>query len=68
MPENLTLVATAEMIYGTGEYEDGLDEDMSFAERAAQNEYQVHGHRNYEGVPVQVNEHCFNLDGGVELG
>ena len=68
MPENLTLVATAEMIYGAGEYEDGLDVDMSFAERAAENEYQVHGHRNYEGVPVQVNEHCFNLDGGVELG
>ncbi len=68
MPENITLVATAEMLYGTGEYEDGLDVDINFAKLAQENEYQVHGHRNYEGVPVQVNEHCFNLDGGVELG
>lgn len=68
MPEKLTLVATAEMIYGTGEFEDGLDVDIAFAAQAKPNEYQVHGHRNYEGVPVQVNEHCFNLDGGVEMG
>ena len=68
MPENLSLVAAAELIYGTGEYEDGLAVDMSFAEHAADNEYQVHGHRNYEGVPVEVNEHCFNLDGAVEMG
>ena len=68
MPENLSLVSTAELIYGTGEYEDALTVDMSFAQNAAANEYQVHGHRNYEGVPTQVNEHCFNLDGAVEMG
>ena len=68
MPENLSLVATAELIYGTGVYEDALDVDMSFAKHAAVNEYQVHGHRNYEGVPAEVNEHCFNLDGAVEMG
>ena len=68
MPENLSLVATAELIYGTGVYEDALDVDMSFAKHAAANEYQVHGHRNYEGVPAEVNEHCFNLDGAVEMG
>ena len=51
MPENLSLVATAELIYGTGVYEDALDVDMSFAKHAAANEYQVHGHRNYDGVP-----------------
>ena len=68
MPENLSLVSTAELIYGTGEYEEDLAVDMSFAKNAAANEYQVHGHRNYEGVPTQVNEHCFNLDGAVEMG
>ena len=45
-----------------------MDVDMSFAKHAAVNEYQVHGHRNYEGVPAEVNEHCFNLDGAVEMG
>ena len=68
MPENLSFVATAELIYGTGVYEDALDVDMSFAKHAAANEYQVHGHRNYEGVSAEVNEHCFNLDGAVEMG
>lgn len=68
MPENLSLVATAELIYGTGVYEDALNVDMSFAKHAAANEYQIHGHRNYEGVPAEVNEHCFNLDGAVEMG
>lgn len=68
MPENLSLVSTEELIYGTGEYEDVLAVDMSFAKNAAINEYQVHGHRNYEGIPTQVNEHCFNLDGAVEMG
>lgn len=68
MPENLSFVATAELIYGTGDYEDALDVDMCFAKHAAANEYQVHGHRNYEGVPAEVNEHCFNLDGAVEMG
>ena len=41
---------------------------MCFAKHAAADEYQVHGHRNYEGVPAEVNEHCFNLDGAVEMG
>ncbi len=30
MPENLSLVSTEELIYGTGEYEDVLAVDMSF--------------------------------------
>ena len=68
MPENLSLVATAELVYGTGVYEDALDVDIYFAKHAAADEYQVHGYRNYEGVPAGVNEHCFNLDGAVEMG
>ena len=68
MPENLSLVATAELVYGTGVYEDALDVDIYFAKHAAADEYQVHGYRNYEGVPAEVNEHCFNLDGAVEMG
>lgn len=56
MPENLSLVATAELVYGTGVYEDALDVDIYFAKHAAADEYQVHGYRNYEGVPAEVNE------------
>ena len=42
MPENLSFVATAELIFGTGVYEEALDVDMSFAKYAAADEYQVH--------------------------
>ena len=62
MPENLSLVATAELVYGTGVYEDALDVDICFAKHAAADEYQVHGYRNYEGVPAEVNEHGCNLE------
>ena len=41
---------------------------MAFAKLAAANEYRGRGHRNYEGVPAEVNEHCFNLDGAVDMG
>ena len=39
MPENLSLVATAELVYGTGVYEDALDVDICFAKHAAADEY-----------------------------
>lgn len=68
LPPQLTLIAAAEMIYGTGTYNDVLAVDTAFAANAAADVYQVHGHRNVGGVPMQVNEHCFNLDGAVEMG
>ncbi len=68
LPPQLTLIATAEMIYGTGSYNDVLTVDTAFAANAAADVYQVHGHRNVGGLPLEVNEHCFNLDGAVEMG
>ena len=68
LPQQLTLIATAEMIYGTGTYNDVLTVDTAFAANAAADVYQVHGHRNVGGLPLEVNEHCFNLDGAVEMG
>ena len=37
MPENLSFVATAELIYGTDDYEVVFDVDMCFAKHAAAN-------------------------------
>ena len=68
MPENLTFISTGEIISGSGTYVQALEADESFAKCALDNEYQIHGHRNAEGMPVQVNDHCFNLEGGVEIG
>lgn len=68
MPENLTFISTGEIISGSGAYVQALEVDESFAKCALDNEYQIHGHRNAEGMPVQVNDHCFNLEGGVEIG
>ncbi len=68
LPQQLTLIATAEMIYGTGTYNDVLTVDTAFAANAAEEVYQVHGHRNVGGLPMQVNSHCFDLDGAVEMG
>lgn len=68
LPQQLTLIATTEMIYGTGTYNDVLAVDTAFAANAAAEVYQVHGHRNVGGLPIEVNEHCFDLDGAVEMG
>lgn len=68
IPDNLFSIATEELIKGVGEYKDMLDVDNSFVANTSGNYYQIHGHRNIDEVPVQVNERCFNLEGKVELG
>lgn len=68
IPENITLVATRQMIHGVGSYADGDKVDESFMKHTAGNCYQIHGHRNVRQSPVQVNDRCFNLEGKVEFG
>ena len=68
IPENIYSIATEELIKGVGEYKDMLDVDNSFVTNTPENYYQIHGHRNIDEAPVQVNERCFNLEGKVELG
>ncbi|WP_334095361.1 RNA ligase [Helicobacter typhlonius] len=67
LPNNLLLVATKQLIYGSGGYEDMQECAKSFALSTASNTYQVFGHRNREKHPMRVYERNFALEGGVEF-
>jgi len=68
IPENMTLVATQQMIKGVGNYNDFEKVANAFVANTPENTYQIHGHRNTKHLPVQVNERVFNLEGRVEFG
>lgn len=61
---------TKALIHGFGTYNDVETEDDAFCTRfsAYPNYYSIHGHRNPNGNPIQVNDRCFNLEGAVEFG
>ena len=65
MPNNLMYMATEQLIKGVGGYEDNID---SIFFNTTKNIYQIHGHRNLQENPIQVNNRCFNLEGQIELG
>lgn len=68
IPENLSFVATEQMIKGVGSYNDFEKIAETWVNTTPDNYYQIHGHRNTKGVPVQVNDRVFNLEGRVEFG
>lgn len=68
LPDNLTFVATDQMIRGVGNYNDFEKIAETFAEKMPSNYYQIHGHRNTKQVPICVNDRVFNLEGRVEFG
>jgi hypothetical protein len=68
MPENLTYMATTQMIHGVGDYNDSDIIADTWLRTTADNMYQVHGHRNVKNVPMKVNDRVYNLDGKVEFG
>jgi len=68
MPENLTFISTKAMIKGIGTYKDSIDVDNAFMLKSHADCIQIHGHRNVDAVPVQVNDKCYNLEGKVEFG
>lgn len=68
LPNNLIYLATEQLIKGTGDYEDVLITDNTFLNLTEDNVYQIHGHRNVDNLPTQVNERCFCLEGQVEFG
>ena len=69
LPGNLSLINSYQMINGVGFYKDMLEVNKSFAEQNWDKEvYQVHGHRNVEQVPIQVNNRCFNVCEHIEYG
>ena len=68
MPENLSFVATEQMIKGVGNYQDFEKIAETFFDTTPGNCYQIHGHRNTKQLPVQVNDRVFNLEGQIEYG
>ena len=68
LPDNLTFVATDQMIHGVGNYNDFEKIAETFIKKMPSNYYQIHGHRNTKQVPIRVNDRVFNLEGRVEFG
>ncbi len=68
VPENITFVATDQMIKGVGSYNDFEVIAETFAREMPDNYYQIHGHRNTKQAPIEVNDRVFNLEGQVEFG
>lgn len=68
IPENLSFVATDQMINGVGSYKDSETVANSFCHITLDNCYQIHGHRNTKQLPVKVNDRVYNLEGQVEFG
>lgn len=60
LPENLVFVGTEQIINGVGEPEDTRLVAASFNKNTNEKTYQVHGHRNPEGLPIE-NGRTFNL-------
>lgn len=68
LPENLTFVATDQMIHGVGNYNDFERMADTFYRTMSDNYFQIHGHRNTKQLPVKINEQVYNLEGQVEFG
>jgi predicted kinase len=60
LPEDLVFVEAEQMINGVGEPEDTYMVAANFNKNTNENTYQVHGHRNPEGLPIE-NGRTFNL-------
>jgi len=68
IPDNLTLLATDQMIRGVGYYTEYKEVAETFERLMPSNVYQVFGHRNTEDSPVQLSPRTFCLEGHVEFG
>lgn len=68
LPENLSFVATDQMIRGVGNYNDFEKVADTFLRTTPEDVYQIHGHRNTKNLPIMVNDRVYNLEGRVEFG
>lgn len=68
LPNNLTTIASEQMIKGVGAYNDADRVDEMFCKNTDKNTYQIHGHRNVANTPIKSAERCYNLEGQVEFG
>lgn len=68
IPENLTFLATEQMIKGVGTYNEFETVSECFQKNSSDNSIMIHGHRNTKGLPIIVNDKVRNLEGMVEFG
>lgn len=68
MPENLSLIASEQMIKGVGRYDDFETIADAWMNTTPDNYYQIHGHRNTRDSEIKVRDRVFNLEGKVEFG
>lgn len=68
IPQNLTFVATDQMIYGVGRYNDVEQVADTFFSTTDEHTYQIFGHRNTKGFDINVNPRVYDLEGQVEFG
>ena len=66
--ENLTKIATDQMIRGVGRYAEYEQVAQKWDQTMPDNCYQIFGHRNTEDSPIRMSERCYNLEGKVEFG
>lgn len=68
IPQNLTFVATDQMIRGVGRYNDVEQVADTFFNTTDEHTYQIFGHRNTKGFDINVNPRVYDLEGQVEFG
>lgn len=68
IPQNLTFVATDQMIHGVGRYNDVEQVADAFFNTTDEHTYQIFGHRNTKGFDINVNPRVYDLEGQVEFG
>jgi len=68
VPDNLSLIATEQMMWGTGRFEDAEETAAAFRASMPDNCFQIFGHRNVKQVPLTADGRVFNLEGQVEYG
>lgn len=68
IPQNLTFVATDQMIHGVGRYNDVEQVADTFFTTTDDHTYQIFGHRNTKELDINVNPRVYDLEGQVEFG
>jgi predicted kinase len=65
----LTAIAAKDFIDGVGKYEDAMEVAKAWEDLYRLTRFHlIHGHRNLDSLPMQVNSRVFNLEGKVEFG
>lgn len=68
LPDNITTIATDQMINGVGSYNDFEKIADAWINNTPDNYFQIHGHRNTKSLPIMINDRVCNLEGKVEFG